>query len=304
MLGVVIANWNGEKILDKCLESFKLQEFTDYKLYIVDNCSKDKSLNIIRSYEEFLNIELIELKENSGFAKANNLGIKKAIGDGCEYILTINNDTELEKDCLSNVMKNIEENKNEFDVYQLFMINFFDRHLCDATGITWDHRLLPSQLGYKQEIESITEKNNDLKGVCAGAAVYSAKSLKAVELENGDYFDSKFFAYYEDVDLSIRLFRKGFKAKLIKNAIIYHIHSATGVKTNGFKEYYMNRNMLVYTKRNLSEKQYNKYKYVYYKIIIANMKNNLNNPKVLKSLYRALIDGIKLAKETKSEVDI
>lgn len=304
MLGVVIANWNGEKILDKCLESFKLQEFTDYKLYIVDNGSKDKSLNIIRSYEEFLNIELIELKENSGFAKANNLGIKKAIGDGCKYILTINNDTELEKDCLSNVMKNIEENKNEFDVYQLFMINFFDRHLCDATGITWDHRLLPSQLGYKQEIESITEKNNDLKGVCAGAAVYSAKSLKAVELENGDYFDSKFFAYYEDVDLSIRLFRKGFKAKLIKNAIIYHIHSATGVKTNGFKEYYMNRNMLVYTKRNLSEKQYNKYKYVYYKIIIANMKNNLNNPKVLKSLYRALIDGIKLAKETKSEVDI
>lgn len=304
MLGVVIANWNGEKILDKCLESFKLQEFTDYKLYIVDNGSKDKSLNIIRSYEELLNIELIELKENSGFAKANNLGIKKAIGDGCEYILTINNNTELEKDCLSNVMKNIEENKNEFDVYQLFMINFFDRHLCDATGITWDHRLLPSQLGYKQEIESITEKNNDLKGVCAGAAVYSAKSLKAVELENGDYFDSKFFAYYEDVDLSIRLFRKGFKAKLIKNAIIYHIHSATGVKTNGFKEYYMNRNMLVYTKRNLSEKQYNKYKYVYYKIIIANMKNNLNNPKVLKSLYRALIDGIKLAKETKSEVDI
>lgn len=304
MLGVVIANWNGEKILDKCLESFKLQEFTDYKLYIVDNGSKDKSLNIIRSYEELLNIELIELKENSGFAKANNLGIKKAIGDGCEYILTINNNTELEKDCLSNVMKSIEENKNEFDVYQLFMINFFDRHLCDATGITWDHRLLPSQLGYKQEIESITEKNNDLKGVCAGAAVYSAKSLKAVELENGDYFDSKFFAYYEDVDLSIRLFRKGFKAKLIKNAIIYHIHSATGVKTNGFKEYYMNRNMLVYTKRNLSEKQYNKYKYVYYKIIIANMKNNLNNPKVLKSLYRALIDGIKLAKETKSEVDI
>ena len=304
MLGVVIANWNGEKILDKCLESFKLQQFTDYKLYIVDNGSKDKSLNIIRSYEELLNIELIELKENSGFAKANNLGIKKAIGDGCEYILTINNDTELEKDCLSNVMKNIEENKNEFDVYQLFMINFFDRHLCEATGITWDHRLLPSQLGYKQEIESITEKNNDLKGVCAGAAVYSAKSLKAVELENGDYFDSKFFAYYEDVDLSIRLFRKGFKAKLIKNAIIYHIHSATGVKTNGFKEYYMNRNMLVYTKRNLSEKQYNKYKYVYYKIIIANMKNNLNNPKVLKSLYRALIDGIKLAKETKSEVDI
>ena len=104
MLGVVIANWNGEKILDKCLESFKLQEFTDYKLYIVDNGSKDKSLNIIRSYEEFLNIELIELKENSGFAKANNLGIKKAIGDGCEYLLTINNDTELEKDCLSNVI--------------------------------------------------------------------------------------------------------------------------------------------------------------------------------------------------------
>ena len=304
MLGIVIANWNGEKILKQCLESFKLQEFTDYKLYIVDNGSKDESLKIIKSYEGSLSISLIELKENSGFAKANNLGIKRAINDGCEYILTINNDTEIEKDCLSKVMKSIEENKNEFDVYQLFMINFFDRHLSDATGITWDHRLLPSQLGYKQEIDSITEENNHLKGVCAGAAVYSVKALRAVELDNGDYFDSKFFAYYEDVDLSIRLFRKGFKAKLIRDAFIYHIHSATGIKTSGFKEYYMNRNMLVYTKRNLSEKQYNKYKYIYYKIIIANMKKNLKNPEILKSLYKALIDGVRLAKETKSEVDI
>lgn len=304
MLGIVIANWNGENIIGQCLESFKTQKFKDYKLYIVDNGSNDNSLKIIKNYMTLLSIELIDLKENSGFAHANNLGIKRAISDGCEYILTINNDTELEENCLSNIMKTIEKNKNEFDVYQLLMINFFERNLCDATGITWDNKLLPSQLGYKEEVESITEKNSQLKGVCAGAAVYSTRALNAVKLENGDYFDSKFFAYYEDVDLAIRLFRKGFKAKLINNAIIYHIHSATGVKTSGFKEYYMNRNMLVYTKRNLSKKQYNKYKFTYYKIIIANMRNNINNIEILKSLYKAFIDGVKLARETRSEVDI
>ena len=41
MLGIVIANWNGEKLIDKCLESLKNQSFKDFKVYIIDNDSKD-----------------------------------------------------------------------------------------------------------------------------------------------------------------------------------------------------------------------------------------------------------------------
>ena len=84
MLGIVIANWNGEKLIDECLKSLENQSFKAFKLYIIDNNSKDKSKEVIKRYNEKLNIDLTEMNYNSGFAQANNIGIKKAINDGLD----------------------------------------------------------------------------------------------------------------------------------------------------------------------------------------------------------------------------
>ena len=130
MLGIVIANWNGEKLIDKCLESLENQSFKDFKVYIIDNDSKDNSKKVIRSYSKKLNIDLIEMSYNSGFAPANNIGIKKAINDGCNYILTLNNDVEVPVNSLKNAMNEI-YSIEEFDVFQLFMINYFNKNVCD-----------------------------------------------------------------------------------------------------------------------------------------------------------------------------
>ena len=180
---------------------------------------------------------------NSGFAQANNIGIKKAINDGCQYILTLNNDVEVSKESLKNAMNYIENNK-EFDVFQLFMINYFNKEICDAAGLNFKNDLIPLQVGFKESASEILSKEKiEIEGVCAGAAIYSVKALEAVKLDNENYFDSNFFAYFEDVDLSLRLKSSGFKAKLLKDSIVYHMHSATGGKTSGFKEYYLTRNL-------------------------------------------------------------
>ena len=83
MLGIIIANWNGEKIIDKCLQSLVEQDYKNFKVYIIDNASKDKSIEIIERYSKEINIQLTKLDYNSGFAVANNIGIKQAIDDGC-----------------------------------------------------------------------------------------------------------------------------------------------------------------------------------------------------------------------------
>ena len=248
MLGIVIANWNGEKLIDKCLESLENQSFKDFKVYIIDNDSKDKSKEVIKSYNEKLKIDLTEMSYNSGFAPANNIGIKKAIKDGCQYILTLNNDVEVPKESLKNAMKYIESNK-DFDVFQLFMINYFNKDVCDAAGLNFKEDLIPLQVGFKESVSEILNKGDiSIEGACAGAAIYSTKALEAVRLDNDNYFDSNFFAYFEDVDLSLRLKSAGFKAKLLRDSIVYHMHSATGGKTTGFKEYYLTRNLFMYTK--------------------------------------------------------
>lgn len=292
MLGIVIANWNGQELIKKCLESLSKQEFKNFKIYIVDNSSKDKSKDIIESYKKTLDIELIELQYNSGFAIANNIGIKQAIKEGCEYILTLNNDVEVPTQCLSNAMNEIYNNK-EYNVFQLFMINYYDRERCDAAGLEFNEKLFVGQVGYKENVKEVLSRVSKIDGACAGAAIYSKKSLEKVKLDNGDYFDSNFFAYYEDVDLALRLKRAGFKTMLIKDSIVYHMHSATGNKTSGLKEYYLARNLLLYTKRNQPTERLKKVKHSYYihfcKVIIKNS----SKPFLIKSILKGVRDGRK-----------
>lgn len=295
MIGIVIANWNGEKLIDKCLLSLKNQSFKDFKVYIVDNNSKDNSINIIKGYKENISIDLVEMNYNSGFAPANNIGIKKAIDEGCNYILTLNNDVEVPEDSLAKAMEFIEHNK-EFDVFQLFMINYFERNKCDAAGLVFNEKLIPSQVGYREEVKDVISREFNIEGACAGAAIYSAKALEKVKLHNGDYFDGNFFAYYEDVDLSLRLKRAGFKSTVLKESIVYHMHSATGNKTNGFKEYYLARNLFMYTKRNQSLEKYKKAKKTYYIILFINLLKNFNMD-VLRSVFKGIKDGNKEAKK-------
>ena len=142
MLGIVIANWNGEKLIDKCLKSLENQTFKDFKVYIIDNNSKDYSKEVIWKYKNILKIDLTEMNYNSGFAPANNIGIKKAINDGSNNILTLNNDVDVPKESLENAMKAIENNK-DFDVFQLFMINYFNKDVCDAAGLNFMEDLIP-----------------------------------------------------------------------------------------------------------------------------------------------------------------
>ena len=297
MLGIVIANWNGEKLIDKCLESLENQVFKDFKVYIIDNASNDNSRDVIKKYMNRLNIDLMEMSYNTGFAPANNVGIKKAIKDGCNYILTLNKDVEVPKESLKKAMEAIEINK-EFDVFQLFMINYFNKDICDAAGLNFKDDLIPLQVGFKENVAEILNKDDiKIEGVCAGAAIYSTKALETVKLDDENYFDSNFFAYFEDVDLSLRLKGAGYKFKLLKDSIVYHMHSATGGKTSGFKEYYLTRNLFMYTKRNQTIEEYKKHKKEYYIRFLKTVAKNINNFNAIKSAVKGLSDGLKESKK-------
>ena len=297
MLGIVIANWNGEKLIDKCLESLENQVFKNFKVYIIDNASNDNSRDVIKKYMNRLNIDLMEMSYNTGFALANNIGIKKAIKDGCNYILTLNNDVEVPKESLKKAMESIEINK-EFDVFQLFMINYFNKDICDAAGLNFKDDLIPLQVGFKENVADILNRDDiKIDGVCAGAAIYSTKSLETVKLDDENYFDSNFFAYFEDVDLSLRLKGAGYKFKLLKDSIVYHMHSATGGKTSGFKEYYLTRNLFMYTKRNQTIEEYKKHKKEYYIRFLKTIIKNINNFNAIKLAVKGLSDGLKESKK-------
>lgn len=271
MFSVVTVNYNGEKFLKKFLDSLVSQTFTGFSLYFIDNGSKDNSLEIVEKYRTLIDIKVITLDKNYGFAKANNIGIDYAMKDKSDYIVTLNNDIETDKNCLENLKQEINKINMTYDVFQILMINYFDRKVIDAAGLNFDEHYLTRQIGYKEDISSINKFNKDISGACAGAAVYSKQSLKAVQEDSGDYFDSRFFAYYEDVDLGLRLLKKGFKACLIKDAIVYHIHSGTANEGSDFKAYYISRNLFFYLRKNQSKEEFNKNAILYMMIFVKQL---------------------------------
>jgi len=264
MFSIVTANWNGEKLLQSFLASLQKQTFNDFKIYIIDNGSQDNSIEIINSFSEKLDLKIVKLDHNFGFSVANNIGINEAFKDDNRYIVTLNNDLELDKNCLFELKNTIEMLNNEFDVFQILLLNYYQRDSIDAAGIIFNRYYIAKQVAHKEVYSKEIKFNSILDGVCAGAAVYSKKCLKDVESSDNEFFDSKFFAYYEDVDLALRLKNRGYRSILAEKAIAYHIHSGTSGKNSFFKEYYLSRNQLYYLRKNLKSEVYTKFKPIYF----------------------------------------
>src|SRR5512135_1753260 len=104
LVSVVILNFNGKAWIERCLGSVLAQDYAPLEIIVVDNGSVDGSPALIREkYKEAL---LVETGKNLGYAAANNIGIRCAQGD---YIVIMNNDTELEPGCIAMMKKAIDK---------------------------------------------------------------------------------------------------------------------------------------------------------------------------------------------------
>lgn len=237
---IVIANWNGKKYLERCLAALRNQTYQNFKTIVVDNGSADDSVFFVeKNYPE---VELIKLEKNTGFASANNLGIQKALADkNIKYLITLNNDTQVNKDYLENMIACVRRHPEAGSI-QPKVLNFFNKNIIDSTGILVYFDASAINRGQKEKDVGQYEKEEEIFGASASAALYAREALEKVRLPNGDYFDRDYFAYYEDVDLVWRLRLAGFSSFYCPKAIVYHVHSATGKDYSPFKSFHIHRN--------------------------------------------------------------
>jgi len=223
-ISIIIPNFNGKQFLKECLNSIKKQNFSHYEVIIVDNGSNDGSVEYLNeNYDEFT---LIQNQENLGFATAVNQGIKAS---NAEYVFLLNNDTELEVECVSKLLNCIDNDENIFGVSSK-MIQNQDRNLIDDAGDEY------TILGYTKKVgnnrsKELYKNKREIFSACAGAALYRRNIFDII-----GYFDENFFAYMDDVDISYRARIYGFKCVYCPEAVVYHDVSATsGSKYNAFK---------------------------------------------------------------------
>ncbi len=238
MISVVIVNYNGRVFLEPCLTSLSAQTYTDHEVIVVDNGSTDGSVEFLE--ENFPDIHLIRLKENLGFAGGTNAGILAASG---EYIMTLNNDTRLEPDCLAE-LASVMNSSDTIGMCASKML--FPDGRINSTGIcisrsgaAWDRGMYSKDRGQYDLLQ-------DVFGACAGAALYRRLMIDQIGL-----FDEDFFLYMEDVDLAFRAQLSGWKWFYVPTARVYHIHGGTAGVGSDLSIYYGNRNVLWYVLKNM-----------------------------------------------------
>ena len=225
-VSVVTPNYNGERFLENFFESLNNDSEFIGEVIIVDNGSSDNSIEYIRNNTFNFPVILIENSKNMGFAPAVNQAISRA---KFEYVFSLNNDTEVKKGSIKQMVDLISSSPDIFSV-QAKMLQYDNKELIDDVGDEYNLLGWTKKTGENHKSDEYLQVK-EIFSSCAGAALYRKSVLEELGM-----FDDNFFAYMEDVDLAIRSKIYGYRNLLCPQAIVYHICSATsGSRYNEFK---------------------------------------------------------------------
>ena len=218
-----MVNRDGGDALFAALRSLKAQSGIDLSIVVVDNASQPAERE--RLAREAPEVRVIAFSRNLGFAGAANEGIARTRSP---FVLLLNNDAALAPDYVARLAARLSLDDRLAAVQGMVLSG--DGKRVDTAGLDWNERgeAVPFFGG-----ASPTDPPRvvfEISGVSATATLYRREALERVA-GNGEAFERSFFAYYEDVDLSLRLARAGWRFACDPGAAAWHEGSRTGRRT-------------------------------------------------------------------------
>lgn len=233
---IIIPNWNGKKLLAKNLPAVLTAAGKKAEVIVVDNGSTDGSVEFLKNLaQEDKNsiMRIIEVSENRGFAYACNLGVEKAKG---ELVVLLNNDVMPEKNFL-------EPLEQDFADPEVFAVSLNEPQWSWAKGI-WRKGFIEHQPGKKTKSHHISFWAN------GGSGAFRKKIWG--QLGGFDELHHPF--YWEDIDLSYRAWKRGYKIIWEPRSIVHHKHEGT---ISRFPKKYVGmisqRNQLLFIWKNITD---------------------------------------------------
>lgn len=210
---VVIPTLDARDLLADALESLARQT-VPAPVVVVDNASRDGTAELVA--ERFPDVRLVRAPENLGFGRAVNLGAREADG---EVVILLNNDVVCEPELVERLCAPFADPAVGMAAGVLLQASTPDR--IDSAGIEVDPTLRAYDYLWNRPVDAL-EHAADPLGPCGGAAAFRLSAFR----EAGG-FDEAFFAYWEDVDLALRLRLAGWRCVLVPGARALHRHGAT-----------------------------------------------------------------------------
>lgn len=255
-LSIIIVNYNVKYFLEQALLSIQRAAIgLNYEVWVVDNNSVDGSQEMVK--EKFPFVKLIANNGNEGFSKANNQAIVKSSGD---FILLLNPDTVLSEDTLIKCLDKMQEN-HEIGAIGVKMIDGGGNYLpeskrgfpspfvafCKTSGL---YRIFPtSALFNKYYLGNLDPNKNHEIEILSGAFMFIRKEA----LDKAGLLDESFFMYGEDIDLSYRITKAGYKNYYLSDTTIIHYKGESTKKgsLNYVKTFY--QAMIIFAKKHFTD---------------------------------------------------
>ena len=221
-IAIIIINWKKYDLTLNCIDSVLKSSYKNFKIILIDNEVQNSFPDEINKSEQ---IKIIKNENNEGFSKANNQGIKYSIKHGVDYVLLLNNDTLIKNDLIDSLIQ--QSSTLNQKIIQPLILNYDGSKIWNAGGkinnFFGTFQTLEKGKGFKY-----FKRNRTYTDWFTGCCV-----LIKVEIFNHvGYFDERFFAYYEDVDYSIRLKKMGYSIALMTNSYLQHYESASSKSLN------------------------------------------------------------------------
>ncbi len=231
---VIIVNYNGGDYLKGAIDSLSQQTVRDFEVFVVDNASRDGSMDFLFETAPHFPIELMPQTENLGFAAANNLAAQKARGD---WLVLLNPDAVAAPDWLNRLAAAA----HRYPGVKSFASAQYDLHnpeLLDGAGDAYLGIGFAWRGGFGHPAENLPAEGECFSPCGAGAMIDRKRFLQL------GGFDERFFCYCEDVDLGYRMRLAGERCVFVPDAIIHHAGSAITGRASAFAVTHGTRNRL------------------------------------------------------------
>ncbi|MFA4941266.1 MAG: glycosyltransferase family 2 protein [Patescibacteria group bacterium] len=237
------------KYLPYFLDSLKKQNFSDYKIFAIDDSEQEENNNKKFIKNNYPEIDFSWAGENLGFGRAFNVLIKKASEIGAEYFLVLNPDIIMEPGAIEKLVEAMDGDRTLGSASpKILKWNFLENkktNIIDTCGIGLKTGLRFFDFG-QGEIDKGQYNKVDILGPSGAAGIYRISALEKLNPlgkgGKGDslYFDESMFMYKEDCDLAFRLKLANFKARLVPEAIFYHDRTVASAG-KGFMAFFRGR---------------------------------------------------------------
>lgn len=243
LVSVITVNYNQPAVTEELLDSIaRHNTYEPLEILVVDNGSRQD--HTARWQAKYPYVRFIRSEENLGFAGGNNLGIREAKG---RYLFFINNDTEITAGLIESLVNVLETSPS------VGIVSPKIRYHSEPTRLQYAGYTPMNYFTARNRCIGLGEEDRGQYDAASGPTGYAhgaAMMVRRDALEAAGPMPQTYFLYYEEMDWCESFRRAGYQIHTQLSALIYHKESVSVGKASALKEYFMNRNRILFIRRN------------------------------------------------------